>query len=376
MKTAARRQRSPYQGVVLAAPVSVPYERYSIQTAHWWIARALKQTLAAASVSPRELDGFSVSSFCLSPDTGVGLAQHLGVKPPAKKNPQQRTRVPTLPPKRRSRVALGLAAAAAEGRFMLQVCGECAAVQYPLRDACVACLSTALIWKDVPRGGGLVAETTVRASTSAYFRERTPWRIGTVRLDCGPSVICHLHGDCEKRARVRMRLQLDRAGHGVLFATPEKDNPEMLDDPQLHELTCDPRYRRVLITDARSDNALALARAFVDAGASIIFAGEAEAWRPGPTPDAMRLLVEKRDIRGFGTETVSTDAGQGMHHTPPYPAHHFLHGAGKYGLQCLKDLDRLPPVGAILIAAPLKIKQGTGSPLRVIAIVPRAEETR
>lgn len=97
---------------------------------------------------------------------------------------------------------------------------------------------------------------------------------------------------------------------------------------------------------------------------------------PGPTPDTMRLLVEKRDIRGFGTETVGTDAGQGMHHSPPYPAHHFLHGAGKYGLQSLRNLDRLPPVGAVLIAAPLKIKQGTGSPLRVIAMAPRAEETQ
>lgn len=90
---------------------------------------------------------------------------------------------------------------------------------------------------------------------------------------------------------------------------------------------------------------------------------------PGPTPEAIRFLVEKRDIRGFGTETVGTDAGQGMHYTPPYPAHHTLHGAGKYGLQCLRNLDLLPPTGAILLAAPLKIRNGTGSPLRVLALV-------
>ena len=90
---------------------------------------------------------------------------------------------------------------------------------------------------------------------------------------------------------------------------------------------------------------------------------------PGPTPGAIRLLVEGRDIRGFGTETIGTDAGQGGHYTPPYPAHFTLHGAGKYGLQCLRNLDQLPPTGAVLLAAPLKIKGGTGSPLRVMALI-------
>lgn len=90
---------------------------------------------------------------------------------------------------------------------------------------------------------------------------------------------------------------------------------------------------------------------------------------PGPTPEAIRFLIEERNICGFGTETVGTDAGQGAHYVPPYPAHYFLHGAGKYGLQCLANLDQLPATGAVLIAAPLKIKNGTGSPLRVLAMV-------
>jgi len=90
---------------------------------------------------------------------------------------------------------------------------------------------------------------------------------------------------------------------------------------------------------------------------------------PGPTPEGIRFLIEQRDIRGFGTETVGTDAGQGNHYTPPFPAHFYLHGAGKLGLQCLNNLWELPPTGAFLIATPLKIKQGTGSPLRVIALV-------
>ena len=90
---------------------------------------------------------------------------------------------------------------------------------------------------------------------------------------------------------------------------------------------------------------------------------------PGPTPDAIKFLINERNIRGFGTETVGTDAGQGSHYTPPYPAHFYLHGAGRFGLQCLANLDQLPPTGAILLAAPLKIKDGTGSPLRVMALV-------
>lgn len=90
---------------------------------------------------------------------------------------------------------------------------------------------------------------------------------------------------------------------------------------------------------------------------------------PGPTPEAVRFLVEERDIRGFGVETVGTDAGQGAHYIPPYPAHFYMHGAGKFGLQCLCNLDQLPATSAVLMAAPLKIKNGTGSPLRVLALV-------
>jgi kynurenine formamidase len=91
---------------------------------------------------------------------------------------------------------------------------------------------------------------------------------------------------------------------------------------------------------------------------------------PGPDADAIRFLVEERDIIGFGTETVGTDAGQGAHLSPPYPAHFILHGAGRFGLQCLANLDQLPPKGAVLICPPLKIRDGSGSPLRVLALVP------
>ncbi|RKE79395.1 cyclase family protein [Rhizobium sp. AG855] len=90
---------------------------------------------------------------------------------------------------------------------------------------------------------------------------------------------------------------------------------------------------------------------------------------PGPDAEVIRWLVEERNILGFGTETIGTDAGQAGHLSPPHPAHHYLHGAGRYGLQCLANLDRLPPTGAIIITTPLKIQNGSGSPLRVVALV-------
>ena len=90
---------------------------------------------------------------------------------------------------------------------------------------------------------------------------------------------------------------------------------------------------------------------------------------PGPDVDAVKFLVEERDILGFGTESIGTDAGQAQHLRPPYPCHYFMHGAGRYGLQCLANLDQLPPTGAVVIAAPLKIRNGSGSPLRVLALI-------
>jgi kynurenine formamidase len=90
---------------------------------------------------------------------------------------------------------------------------------------------------------------------------------------------------------------------------------------------------------------------------------------PGPDPDAVRFLVEQRDVIGFGVETIGTDAGQAHTFTPPYPAHFFMHGKGRFGLQCLCNLDKLPPTGALIVSPPLKIQGGSGSPLRVLALV-------
>lgn len=90
---------------------------------------------------------------------------------------------------------------------------------------------------------------------------------------------------------------------------------------------------------------------------------------PGPSAEAVRFLVDERDAHGLGVETIGTDAGQAHLLDPAYPAHTLFHAAGRYGLQCLENLDLLPPTGSVVVAAPLKIKGGSGSPLRVLALV-------
>ena len=92
---------------------------------------------------------------------------------------------------------------------------------------------------------------------------------------------------------------------------------------------------------------------------------------PGFHASASDLLAKDRDVLGVGVETVGTDAGQAGTFTPPFPNHTTMHGAGKFGLASLRNLDQLPATGAVVIAAPLKIVGGSGSPLRVLAIAPR-----
>jgi len=90
---------------------------------------------------------------------------------------------------------------------------------------------------------------------------------------------------------------------------------------------------------------------------------------PGPSVDCINLLIE-RDVAGFGTETVGTDAGQAHLFEPAFPCHNLIHGANKFGLASLCNLDQLPPTGALLITAPMKIVDGSGSPVRVFALAP------
>jgi uncharacterized OB-fold protein/NADP-dependent 3-hydroxy acid dehydrogenase YdfG len=192
-------------------------------------------------------------------------------------------RPPALPPATRSRAALGLTAAAALGRFQLQVCADCGAVQYPPRETCHRCLCDRLPWTDQTGSGELIAETTVHLSQNSYFRERAPWRIGMVRLDAGPTLIAHLPAaGAPAPARVRVTARLDKSGQGVLVAFPIDEVITMAEDRQLREMTCDPKGRKVLVTDGQTAVGQALVRQILAAGATEVWVGHGKSWKKSP----------------------------------------------------------------------------------------------
>jgi kynurenine formamidase len=92
---------------------------------------------------------------------------------------------------------------------------------------------------------------------------------------------------------------------------------------------------------------------------------------PGMSVECARWLAEESPVNGVGVETVGTDAGAAHGFDPPFPCHSFLLGNDRYGLTQLRNLDALPPVGAVVIAGPLPIVGGSGSPCRVLALVER-----
>lgn len=110
---------------------------------------------------------------------------------------------------------------------------------------------------------------------------------------------------------------------------------------------------------------------FADDEAAFLNADETGPHTPGPTAEVIQYLIGK-GIVGWGSQCIGTDAGQAGGMNPPYPAHNLLHANNRFGLASLANLGKLPPKGAILIAAPLKIKRGTGSPIRALALVPKA----
>ena len=219
------------------------------------------------------------------------------VKPPKRKNPILRTPLPTLPPAVRSRVALGLTAAAARGRLELQVCRDCGAVQYPPRAVCRACLSSRLVWRPQSGEGELISETVLHAAQELFFRERLPWRIGNVRLDAGVNAVVFVHDSVgPPPARVRIAAALDRAGQGVLIAVPKQGRSHLSDDPRLREMTCDPRARKILVTDGKSAVGQATVRALAAAGAALIWVGEAEPWKKTGGFETLRELPQAKSV--------------------------------------------------------------------------------
>ena len=90
---------------------------------------------------------------------------------------------------------------------------------------------------------------------------------------------------------------------------------------------------------------------------------------PGLSVGCARWVAEESPVIGLGVETVGTDAGAAAGFDPMFPCHTLMHGAGKYGLTQLQNLAELPPTGAVVVAGPLRIVGGSGSPARVLALV-------
>jgi len=215
---------------------------------------------------------------------------------PARKNPMLRTRQLNLPPAARGRVALGITAAAAEGRFELQACEDCGAVQYPPREACHKCLSPRLRWQQQGGDGVLLSSTTLHHSNDMYFRERLPWRLGLVHLDAGPTLMVHLHGDVpdavDPPVRLRVGARLDRTGQAVLIGFPTEGGAAMADDKMLREMTSDPKFRKVLVTDGKTAVGQAIVTSLVRAGADIVWVGHAEPWKKTADMQALSALPQ------------------------------------------------------------------------------------
>ena len=74
-------RQKPYDGVVVCAPTTVPYVRFSQETAHWWAGRALFDLARETGLGPADIDGICFASFSSLPDTVVGVVQHLGLSP-------------------------------------------------------------------------------------------------------------------------------------------------------------------------------------------------------------------------------------------------------------------------------------------------------
>jgi kynurenine formamidase len=105
--------------------------------------------------------------------------------------------------------------------------------------------------------------------------------------------------------------------------------------------------------------------------ADFLNADESGPHTPGLSPSCAQWLAEESPVIGLGVETVGTDAGAAPGFEPMFPCHSLMHGAGKYGLTQLQNLAQLPPTGAVVVASPLRIVGGSGSPARVLALVQR-----
>jgi NAD(P)-dependent dehydrogenase (short-subunit alcohol dehydrogenase family) len=169
-----------------------------------------------------------------------------------------------------------------------------------------------LEWAAQFGAGQLLAETTLYHSHEPYFRQHLPWRVGLVKLDVGPVVVAHLHRSVPSApASVQIVARLDRAGHAALVARLPGEDIIMNDDPNIRQMSCDPRGLNVLITDATTAVGESLVRGFIEAGAKQVWAGAP----PGKAlrkPASGSIVVTPLDVRNSDSvrraaESVGSD---------------------------------------------------------------------
>ena len=114
----------------------------------------------------------------------------------------------------------------ATGALQLPQCDQCERVNYPPRELCGGCLGDSLSWRPVPAGGTVQSLTALHYSLEPCYGEHLPWRVGSVRLDCGPIAFAHLQPDLGIEARVTLRIASDRAGNRMLVALAESGPKE------------------------------------------------------------------------------------------------------------------------------------------------------
>ncbi len=132
-----------------------------------------------------------------------------------------------LPPTARTAVWRRITRAAESGAFILQVCRNCKAVQYPPRELCNDCLHDELEWEKISNRGTLISATVLHTSTNAFFREHLPHQVALVKLDCGPVLFTHLaHAEAKTGDRVYLLNRRDLSGEGVFIAVVETEAEE------------------------------------------------------------------------------------------------------------------------------------------------------
>ena len=218
-----------------------------------------------------------------------------------------------------------MTAAAAEGRFELQVCQRCQAVQYPPRDACHRCLSPRLKWTRADRRRRAAQRDrappqqrpVLSRAAAVAARPRAPRR--RADGDRAPARRRRFARAAGSRSRVQVGARLDRAGAAVLIGFPPEESEHMADDKMLREMTSDPKFRKILVTDGKTEVGQALVKALVKAGAEIVWVGHAEPWKKLPRArrhqraEAGDAGAARPDQRPLGQRAGRRDRRQGRH---------------------------------------------------------------